>query len=162
MRRSPRRLRPYSRIILVLVPASSRKIRRCGCSRMTFWRRHRSCLAFRTRGPVALPGDQAFFICVAVATQEPINATGRTLHIMGSQKSGPKPGKRDVRILLNQLHKERQEDSQPATALTRPRSQRLKGLAIPDPPAPTRRRSPGSTATSCQPPPHKDLDPSTS
>lgn len=64
-------------------------------------------------------------------------------HIMGSQKSSlkgsQKLGKRDVRVLLNQFHKERQEDFQPAAAFTRPRSQRLKGLATPDLPAPTRR-----------------------
>ena len=88
----------------------------------------------------ALPGDQAFLICVAMATQQPVDTACRPPHVMGCQKGGPQFNQSDVGVLPDQLHEERDKRFRFAAPLARHRRQRLKRHAIPDLIAPQSRR----------------------
>ena len=112
---------------------------------MAFCRRPRSCLAFRTSGLLRSPAirpflDQAFFICVAMATQQPVDTACRAPHVMGCQKGGLQFNQSDVGGLLDQLHEERNERLRFAAALARHRRQRFQRRAVADLLAPPRRR----------------------
>ena len=91
----------------------------------------------------ALPGDQAFLICVAMATQQPVDTACRAPHVMGCQKGGlqfNQSNQSDVGVLPDQFHEERNELLRFAAALARHRRQRLKRRAVADLLAPPSRR----------------------
>ena len=85
----------------------------------------------------ALPGDQAFFICVAMficvtmATQQRVDTACRAPHVMGCQKGGPQFNQGDVGIMLDQLHEERDKRLRFAAPLARHRRQGLNKSILP-------------------------------
>ena len=112
----------------------------------------------------ALPGDQAFFIYVAMATQQRVDTACRAPHVMGCQKGGPQFNQSDVGVLPDQLREERDKRFRFAAPLARHRRQGLKKRAIPDLIAPASRRRGAqqkhlARRRSAQPPVHQIPEP---
>src|SRR5271156_4396126 len=106
--RRPLGLRPRRRVILVVVPVSSRKITRCGSSRMIGWRVevHSSRACFMSGRSCSL-ARRVFFEAIANADEPTRKRGGIDLLVGGGGEFGRQLRHGDVGLLGDLLQKKR-------------------------------------------------------